>query len=119
MLFRSPHVLAGRLKLLATTGTSRNASAPDMATFREQGITAMDPVDSWYAVLAPARTPAALVQRLNKDFTEVLALDEVKSALAQQGMVVRTSSPEQLGAQIKADLARWKKVVSDAGIAAD
>jgi tripartite-type tricarboxylate transporter receptor subunit TctC len=114
-----PHALAGRLKLLATTGASRNASAPDIPTFREQGITAMDPVDSWYAVLAPARTPSALIQRLNKDFSEVLASEEVKSALAQQGMVVRTSGPEQLGNQIKSDLARWKKVVSDAGIAAD
>ena len=98
---------------------SRSSTAPDVPTFREQGVSAMDPVDSWYAVLAPAKTPAALIQRLNKDFAEVLSSEEVKSALLQQGMVVKTSTPEQLATQIKSDLARWKKVVGDAGIVAD
>ena len=114
-----PHVSAGRVRLLAATGASRSSTAPDVPTFREQGVSAMDPVDSWYAVLAPAKTPAALIQRLNKDFAEVLSSEEVKSALLQQGMVVKTSTPEQLATQIKSDLARWKKVVGDAGIAAD
>jgi tripartite-type tricarboxylate transporter receptor subunit TctC len=114
-----PHVQAGRVRLLATTGTARSAYSPDVPTFREQGVSVMDNVDSWYAVMAPARTPTELVQRLNRDFTEVLNQEDIKSALSQQGMVVRPSTPEQLGILLKSDLARWKKVVSDARIAAD
>ena len=114
-----PHAQAGRVRLLATTGTARSAYSPDVPTFREQGVSVMDNVDSWYAVMAPARTPTELVQRLNRDFTEVLNQEDIKSALSQQGMVVRTSTPEQLGILLKSDLARWKKVVSDARIAAD
>ena len=114
-----PHTQSGRVRLLATTGTSRSAQAPDVPTFKEQGIAVMDHVDAWYAVMAPARTPSDLIQRLNRDFIEVMNQDDVKAALTQQGMVVRPSTPEQLGTLIKSDLARWKKVVTDARIAAD
>jgi tripartite-type tricarboxylate transporter receptor subunit TctC len=114
-----PHAQAGRVRLLATTGTARSASSPDVPTFREQGVNVMDNVDSWYAVMAPARTPPDLVQRLNRDFIEVLNQEDVKAALSQQGMVVRTTTPDQLGALIRSDIARWKKVVNDARIVAD
>jgi tripartite-type tricarboxylate transporter receptor subunit TctC len=114
-----PHVQAGRLRLLATTGNVRNSYAPEVPSFREQGVNSMDNVDSWYAVMAPAKTSADLVQRLNRDFIEVLNQDDIKAALMQQGMVVRTSTPEQLGSIIKSDLQRWKKVVTDARITAN
>lgn len=114
-----PHVHSGRLLWLATTGAARNPSAPEVPTFKEQGVSAMDAVDAWYGVLAPARTPAELVQRLNKDFAQVLNQADVQAALAQQGMSVTTSTPAQFSALIKSDLLRWKKVVTDAGIVAD
>jgi tripartite-type tricarboxylate transporter receptor subunit TctC len=114
-----PHVQAGRLRWLASTGTAQPAGAMDAPTFREQGVTAMDVVDAWYGVLAPARTPAALVQRLNKDFATVLSQSDVQLALTQQGMKVSISTPAQLTQLIKSDLLRWRKVVADAGIVAD
>ena len=114
-----PPVESGKVRALAVTGITRNPLAPDVPTFREQGITYMDSVDAWYAVLAPARTPAVLVARLNKDFIEVMNSDDVKAALGKQGLSIKTSTPAQLEAIIKGDLARWKKVVTDAGISAD
>ncbi len=113
------HAQAGKVRLLAVTGAQRSAQVPDVPTFREQGFQPMDAVDAWYAVLAPARTAPELVARLNQDFAEVMNTEEVKAELARQGLLVRTSTPEQLGALIRSDIARWQKVVSTAGITAD
>ncbi len=113
------HAQAGKLRLLAVTGAQRSSQIPEVPTFREQGFEAMDAVDAWYAVLAPARTSPELVTRLNRDFAEVMNMDDVKAELARQGLLVRTSTPEQLGALIRSDIARWQKVVSTAGITAD
>ena len=92
---------------------------PNVPTFREQGIDAMEGLDAWYAVMAPARTPPELVARLNRDFLAVMAMDDVKADLAKLGLSVKTSLPEQLGALVKTDLARWRKVIKDAGITAE
>jgi tripartite-type tricarboxylate transporter receptor subunit TctC len=114
-----PYAQAGQLRLLAVTGGARNALAPEVPTFREQGISVMDSVDAYYFVLAPARTPPDLVARLNRDFIAVMNQDDVKSELAKLGLSVRTSSAEQLREQLKVDLPRWKAVVTKAGITAD
>ena len=114
-----PPVESGKVRMLAVTGQARNPLAPEVPTFREQGISYMDSVDAWYAVMAPARTPPDLVARLNRDFIEVMNLDDVKSALAKQGLSVRTNTPAQLAALVKSDLARWRKVVQGARIEAD
>ena len=114
-----PPVESGKVRMLAVTGQARNPLAPDVPTFREQGIDYMDSVDAWYAVMAPAKTPPDLVARLNKDFIEVLNLDDVKAALAKQGLTVRTNTPAQMAALVNSDMARWAKVVRDARIEAD
>ena len=114
-----PPVESGKVRMLAVTGQARNPLAPEVPTFREQGIAYMDSVDAWYAVMAPANTPPELVARLNKDFIEVMNLDDVKSALAKQGLSVRTNTPAQMAALVKSDMARWAKVVHDAHIEAD
>ncbi len=124
MMFATVHSLrplaeAGKVNELATTGVARNPLAPNIPTFKEQGVDVMDSVDAWYAVLAPAKTPADVVARINRDFIEVLNMDDIKSALAKQGLSIRTSTPAQLGALIKSDMARWQKVVTDAKIEAD
>lgn len=114
-----PHAQAGRVRLLAVTGQDRNPLAPEIPTFNEQGIKVMDSVDAWYGVLAPAGTPAEVVKQLNADFIAEMESAEVKEALSQQGLVIRTSTPEELGALIDSDMARWQKVVTDAGISLD
>ena len=114
-----PPIDSGKVRALAVTGAARNPLSPDVPTFREQGINYMDSIDAWYAVLAPAHTPSELVARLNRDFIEVMNDAEVKAALGKQGLSIRTSSPAELTTIIKSDLARWKKVVTDANITAD
>ncbi|MDQ6620248.1 MAG: tripartite tricarboxylate transporter substrate binding protein [Pseudomonadota bacterium] len=114
-----PQVQAGKVHLIAVTGQSRNPLAPEVPTFKEQGIDSMDTGDAWYGVMAPAQTSSELVVRLNRDFVEVMNTDEVKTALAKQGLSVRTSSPAQLASLVKSEIARWKKVVTVAGITAD
>ena len=114
-----PPVESGKVRPLAVTGQARNPLAPDVPTFREQGIAYMESVDAWYAVMAPARTPPELVARLNRDFIDVMNLDDVKAALAAQGLSVRTNTPTQMAALVKSDMARWAKVVRDARIEAE
>ncbi|MBI2726520.1 MAG: tripartite tricarboxylate transporter substrate binding protein [Polaromonas sp.] len=114
-----PHAEAGKVRVLAVTGSTRSALSPEVPTFREQGVNYMDSIDSWYAVLAPGRTPPDLIARLNKDFIEVINSDDVKAALMKQGLSIHTSTPLQLSQLIQNDLARWKKVVTDARIEAD
>ena len=115
-----PFAQSGKLRLLAVTGATRSPLAPDVPTFREQIIEGMDSSDAYYFVLAPASTPPELVARLNSDFAAVTNADDVKAELAKLGLIVRTGETSaQLGARIKVDLARWRKVVTDAGITAD
>jgi tripartite-type tricarboxylate transporter receptor subunit TctC len=79
----------------------------------------MDVIDAWYGVLAPARTPPELVQRLNRDFAEVMSSPDVRAELERQGLQARTGAPAQLGELMRSDLARWRKLVDRAGIKAD
>ena len=114
-----PNVKAGKLKMLAVTGTQRESILPNVATFREQGVDFMDSVDAWYAAFLPPKTPQEIVNRVGKDIAAVLSMPEVQEQLAAQGMRVQTSSPEQLGQLVTNDTARWKKTISDAHISVD
>jgi tripartite-type tricarboxylate transporter receptor subunit TctC len=114
-----PYVRAGKLRALAVTGAERSPQYPEAPTFREQGIDFMDDVDAWYAVMAPGKTPAVLVARLNADVNAVMALPDVREQLVRQGLIPVTSTPGELAALIKADLARWSKVVKDANVKVD
>ena len=76
----------------------------------------MDAVDSWYALLAPAKTSGELVKNLHRDVSAVLAMPDVREQLVAQGLAIQISSPEQLGDLVKADYARWRKTVADAKI---
>ncbi|MEO6624535.1 MAG: tripartite tricarboxylate transporter substrate binding protein [Burkholderiaceae bacterium] len=110
---------AGKLRFLAVTGEARNPIAPEVPTFKEQGINELEGIDAWYAVLAPGRTPPDTIARLNRDIVEVMNAADIKAELAKKGMAAKTSTPTQLATIIKDDLARWKKVVVDAHITAD
>ena len=123
MMFASLHsvlplVKAGKLKLLGVTG-ERSPLAPGIPAFREQGMEFLDAIDAWYALFAPAKTPPEVIAKLHQDVSAVLALPAVRAQLAAQGLVVQTGSSEQLGSLLRADLARWRKVIADAKITAD
>ncbi len=112
-------VNSGRVRLLAITGATRSPLVPEVATFSEQGLEGLDGGNAYYFVAAQARTAPELLSRLNADFTAVMNSADVKAELLKQGLSVRTGTPAQLGAAVKADLVRWRKVVTDAGITAD
>jgi len=114
-----PHARSGRIRILAVTGAQRSPQFPEAPTFREQGIDFMDDVDAWYAVMAPGKTPRELVARLNADVNAVMNLSDVKENLTKQGLIPTTSTPQELSTLIRADLARWQKVVTDAKITLD
>ncbi len=114
-----PQSRAGRLRILAVSGPKRTELAPESPTFREQGMDFMDDVDAWYAVMGPAKVPADIVAKLNQEIKTILAMPDVREHLLKQGLVPVTSTPEELLALMKTDLARWAKVISEAGIKAD
>ena len=111
-------VKGGRLVVLAAAGTKRSALAPDVPTLAELGYRGVE-ADLWYGMLAPAGTPREIVVKVDADMTRALALPEVKTALAAQGMEVTTGSPEDMAALMKKDAARWASVVKQAGIKAE
>ena len=110
-------VKGGRLVVLAAAGNRRSTLAPDVPTLAELGYPGVL-AELWYGMLAPAATPREIVLRVHDDMTNALALPEVKSALAAQGMEVAPSSPDEMAALMRRDAARWAAVVKRQGIKA-
>ena len=109
-----PQVKAGRLKGLAVTSAARSPMAPDIPTVAEAGVPGYV-ATTWYGVLAPAGTPRAIVDRLNKDTRAVLEDPATKTGLAAQGVSAVPMTPEQFGSFLRAEVAKWAKVVQDTG----
>ncbi len=112
------HVKAGRMKALAVSGATRSPLAPDVPTVAESGVPGYD-VSVWFGVLAPAGTPNDIVQRLNADIRKIIATPEITDRFLKLGVEPRTGTPEQFGALVKAEVARWAGVIKTAGIKAD
>ena len=112
------HIGAGKIRAIAATSQRRSEIFPDVPTFVEQGF-ADTVADQWAGVLAPARTPSAIVARLNAETVKVLGRADVKSTLAAQGLDVAPGSPEQFAAHIKSEIARFGKIAKAAGIKAE
>jgi 2-methylaconitate cis-trans-isomerase PrpF/tripartite-type tricarboxylate transporter receptor subunit TctC len=113
-----PHVKSGKLRALAVAGPKRSALLPDVPTLKEAGVDGVD-VQQWYGFFAPAKTPKAIVDQLNKALNQVLADKEIVKRMEEHGADVETSTPEQLGALVKSELAKWKGVVQRAKLTAD
>jgi tripartite-type tricarboxylate transporter receptor subunit TctC len=113
-----PQVKAGKLKALATTGTKRSKVAPDLPTIAESGFPGFE-VSSWYALLVPAKTPAAIVNKIRGAAIKAVELPDVQEAMSRQGLDVETSTPQELAARMSAETAVWAGVIKDAGIKAE
>ena len=111
----SGHIKAGKLKALAVSSASRSPALPDVPTLAEAGITGAES-GSWVALLAPAGTPQALVDKIAADVKEVVANPEVRAQLVQQGGTPQATTPAQLQALIDADKARYGKVIREKGV---
>ena len=113
-----PHVKSGKLRALAVAGPKRSALLPDVPTLKEAGVDGVD-VQQWYGFFAPAKTPKAIVDQINKALNQVLADKEIVKRMEEHGADVETSTPEQLGALVKSELAKWKGVVQRAKLTAE
>lgn len=110
-----PQVRAGALRVLAVTGERRSDMLPDVPTAVEQGVKGFV-ATSWNALAAPARTPRAVVDRLQREIAAAVASPAVQQQLRALNVVPRTSTPEETSALLKADIGRWRAVIERAGI---
>jgi tripartite-type tricarboxylate transporter receptor subunit TctC len=112
----TPYVRDGRLRLLATMGEKRTAAFPDTPTMIESGYRDMV-ISGWSGILAPTGTPADIVNRLQQEVSRILQVAETRDFLIQQGAEPINSSPDQFAAFIKAEAAKWSRVIKAVGLA--
>lgn len=111
-------VKSGKLKALAVSTVKRSAAFPDVPTMQEGGVADFE-VDSWYAMFVPAKTPKAVIERLNKALNVTVVDAEIKEKLLAQGSEGVGGTPEQLTRTVKAELGKWAKLAKDASIKAE
>ena len=109
------HVQTGRLKAIAMTTPKRNHAMPDVPTFDEAGLKGYD-VTGWYGILAPGKTPPAIVNRINQELNRVLGDGDTHKQLTQRGIDPAPGSPAGFSALIRAEIPKWAKVLQAAGI---
>jgi tripartite-type tricarboxylate transporter receptor subunit TctC len=112
-----PHVKAGKVRALATTGAKRLSVLPDLPTVAESGVPGYEN-SSWSAVAAPARTPRPVIERLHTELSAILKLPDIQEKHAGVGADIVGGTPEQFHAYLKSELAKFSKLVKEAGIKA-
>ena len=110
-----PHIKAGRLRPLGVARKTRSPQLPDVPTMTEAGLPGFESYTD-YALYAPAGTPRPVVALLNKETNAILLLPDFRARLAELGIEVQGSTPEALQAEVQAEIAKWTKVIKDAGI---
>jgi tripartite-type tricarboxylate transporter receptor subunit TctC len=118
MLNAMPHVTAGRVRAVAVTTAKRMPLMPDVPTIAESGVAGYES-SSWAGLLVPAGTPAAIVTRVNSDIRQVLLGPETREAIARDGGEAVGGTPEEFGALIRSEIAKWAKVIKAHGIRDD
>lgn len=113
-----PHLKSGRAKALAVTTPKPSPMLPGVPTISESALPGFEML-SWFGLLAPAGAPPAIVTRMNAEVAKVLALPEIRSALAVQGLETRGGTPAQFGDHIRAEIAKITKIAKAAGVKAD
>ena len=109
------HIQAGKLRALAVTGERRSPAAPDLPTAGESGLPGFV-LSGWYGFLAPAKTGVAQIDRLNAELRKALAHPEVRQRLLEFGADAVASTPAEFGTFLRAEIAKWGKVVREANI---
>lgn len=112
-----PQVQAGKLRALAVTTVRRSALMPDLPTVAEAGVPGFELL-GWYGFVAPAGTPPAIIDTLNKAVNKILTMPDVRARLAQQGVEPRGGTPAEFAAHLKSEVGKWKRVVKEAHIPA-
>jgi tripartite-type tricarboxylate transporter receptor subunit TctC len=110
-----PHIQGGKLRGLAVTSAKRSPALPEVPTVAESGVPGFEAV-GWLGILVPNGTPPEVIARLNAEFSKVMQSPDVRKALIAQGVEARTGTPEEFGAMMKSETAKWHRIVRDAGI---
>jgi tripartite-type tricarboxylate transporter receptor subunit TctC len=110
-----PFVRAGKLRALAVTAPKRSPAEPQIPTISEAGIPGFSVLD-WQGLFTTAKTPPAVVNQLNAEVVRILALPDVVEKLATAGVEIQTSTPKEWGDFVKSEIAKWGKVVKEAGV---
>jgi tripartite-type tricarboxylate transporter receptor subunit TctC len=113
-----PHIKSGKLRPLAVTGRKRSPLYPDLPTVAEAGVAGFE-ITQWYGIFAPARTPKAVVDRLNAEIVAIMHEPETAKKFADQGADVITGTPEDFARFVQAELTKWAKFIKDAKITAE
>lgn len=115
---QTQNIAAGKVHALAVTGPTRSPLLPNVPTAQEAGLKGFD-VTIWFGVLAPAGTPAPVVERLQREMVAVMSTDEMKKRMAADGAEARTTTPAEFATLIKTDTAKWAPVVKNSGASLD
>jgi len=113
-----PHIRSGKLKALGTTGAKRSPALPDVPTVAEAGLPGYE-ATNWWGILAPAGTPPAIVDRLNKELATIALSAEAKKRFEAEGAEAAQMSPPEFGKFVADETAKWARVVKEAGISAE
>jgi tripartite-type tricarboxylate transporter receptor subunit TctC len=112
------HIKSGKLRALAVTTAKRSPSFPDLPTVAEAGVPGFDAI-TWHGVVVPARTPQAVIARLNREFNKLLQTAEMRERLFALGSDIIGGEPKQLTEYMRVEIPRWKKVIKDSGAKAE
>ena len=113
-----PQVKAGKLRALAVTTSQRSKLVPELPTMAEAGVPGFD-ISTWFGLLAPAGTPPAVIAKWNADVTKILESSEMRERLTAQGAEAAPMSPQQFGAFISSELAKYARIVKASGAKVD
>ena len=113
-----PHIRAKKVKPIAITGLKRHPLVPDVPTFEESGFKGFDGVQ-WYGIVGPAKLPAEITQKLNTEINKSLAAPSLRERLASEAIETMPMTPEQFGAFMRADIARWTALARERHISLD
>jgi len=114
----APLARAGKLRMIAVTGLRRSSAIPDVPTIDEAALPGYD-ADGWWMILAPARTPARIVDSLNREIVAIIGADEMRRWLLGQGFEPATATPAEVGAHLQREIVKWRKVIEASGARAD
>jgi len=113
-----PHIRSGKLRALGTTGAKRSPALPDVPTVAEAGVPGYE-ATNWWGILAPAGTPPAVVDRLNKELAAIALSAETKKRFESEGAEAVQMNPAEFGKHVADETAKWARVVKEAGISAE
>ena len=118
LLLTGPHIKSGRLRVLAVTTPQRWPGTPELPTMQEAGVPGFA-ITQWYGLLAPAKTPQPIIARLNQEIARILHQPDVKEKLAADGADAVGNKPEEFGAHIRSEIAKYGKLVKQIGLKAE